>query len=213
MEHVKFTQMCDGDVEDYAFLREHEITYAGQTGERLLDAMAGLEGGYSGYQISRLGHSLQSATRAWYDGADIDWVVAALLHDIGDLHAPYMHGEYAAIVLKPYIREQCVWTVEQHGGFQKIYFADKLGEDPNEREAHRGHPYFDDCVAFCERWDQTSFDPGYTNLSLDFFAPLVLEVFARKAFDEAVMRPGAREPLVVPDVAMQRESGQINVAV
>ena len=59
--------------------------------------------------------SLQAATRAWRDGADIDWVVSALLHDIGDIYAPYNHDEYAATIIRPFVREQCSWVVQKHG--------------------------------------------------------------------------------------------------
>ena len=101
MKTVKFTAMKDGDREDYEFLTAHEIDYAAKTGDRLLDALVQLDEGLSGYKITRLGHSLQAATRAWRDGADTDWIACALLHDIGDIYAPYNHDEYAAAILKP----------------------------------------------------------------------------------------------------------------
>ena len=96
METVKFSQMKDGDREDYIFLTKHETEFAAKTADRLLDAMVDLDKSLSGYKVSRLGHSLQAATRASRAGADKDWVVAALLHDIGDIYAPYNHDEYAA---------------------------------------------------------------------------------------------------------------------
>lgn len=89
MATVKFTAMKDGDREDYEFLTAHEVDYAAKTGERLLTALVQLDEGLSGYKITRLGHSLQAATRAWRDGADTDWIACALLHDIGDIYAPY----------------------------------------------------------------------------------------------------------------------------
>lgn len=196
MDHVSFTQMKDGTKEDYDFLNQHEIDHTRHTAQRLLAAMVDLDKGLSGYKITRLGHSLQSATRAQRDGADTDWIVAALLHDIGDIYAPYNHDEYAATILKPFVREQCTWCVQAHGDFQMLYYGHHLeGADPDKRERHRGHPYFDDCAEFCERWDQASFDPNYDTLPLSAFAPLVEEVFAREPYDPAVIRPGAREPL------------------
>ena len=120
MDRVKFTAMKDGDREDYEFLTEHEIVYASKTAERLLAAMVDLDESLSGYQVTRLGHSLQAATRAWRDGADVDWVVSALLHDIGDIYAPYNHDEYAAAILKPFVREQCAWVVEKHGLLRRL---------------------------------------------------------------------------------------------
>ena len=196
MDVVKFTQMKDGDKEDYDFLTEHEVEYASQTGERLLQALVDLDKSLSGYQVTRLGHSLQSATRAYRDGADIDWIVSALLHDIGDIYAPYNHDEYAATILKPFVREQCTWTVEVHGEFQKLYYGQHVGADPNARDKFKGHQYFDDCATFCERWDQNSFDPAYDTLPLDHFEARVQEVFARTPYDAAVIQAGVRGPLV-----------------
>jgi predicted HD phosphohydrolase len=196
MESVNFTQMKDGTREEYAFLTDLVYDHHRHTADRLLEALAALEDGISGYQVTRLGHSLQTATRAWNDGADIDWVVMALLHDIGDIHAPFSHSDYAAAILKPFVREQVTWVTRTHGEFQLYYYGHLLdGFDRDRRERHRGHLYFDDCVAFCERWDQASFDPDYDTLPLDAFEPLVREVFARPPYDPAVLRPGEREPL------------------
>ena len=204
METVKFTAMKDGDREDYEFLNEHEIGFAAKTGDRLLEALVKLDESLSGYQITRLGHSLQAATRAWRDGADADWIACALLHDIGDIYAPYNHDEYAATILKPFVREQCTWVVQTHGDFQMLYYGHHVGADRMKRDRHRGNTYFDDCAAFCERWDQASFDPGYDTLPLDFFAPMVREVFARTPYDPAVIRPGERVPLADAKVAAGR---------
>ena len=187
--------MKDGDRADYEFLTAHEIEYAAKTGDRLLDALVQLDEGLSGYKITRLGHSLQAATRAWRDGADTDWIACALLHDIGDIYAPYNHDEYAAAILKPFVREQCTWVVEKHGDFQRLYYAHHLGGNRHARDRFAGHPYFDDCDQFCERWDQSSFDPDYETLPVEFFRPFVLEVFARKAYDPAVIRAGERVAL------------------
>ncbi len=204
MDHVSFTQMKDGTKEDYDFLTEHEVAYASGTADRLLSALVTLDEGLSGYQVTRLGHSLQSATRAWRDGADIDWVVSALLHDIGDIYAPYNHDEYAAAVLRPFVRAQCAWTVEKHGDFQLVYYGAHVGANPDKRDAYRDSPYFDDCAVFCERWDQASFDPDYDNLPLGFFAPMVRTVFTRTAHDPDVVRAGVRLPLKDAETARQR---------
>lgn len=197
MEKVKFTAMKDGDKEDYAFLTEHEVTYTKGTAGRLLKALVDLDEGLSGYQVTRLGHSLQSATRAERDGADIDWIVAALLHDIGDIYAPYNHDEYAAAVLRPFVREQVSWVVEKHGDFQLIYYGAHVGANPDKRDAYRNSPFFDDCATFCERWDQSSFDPAYDTLPLSHFAARIEKVFARAPYDPTVIQPGARTPLFV----------------
>ena len=204
MEKVSFTRMKDGTQEDYKFLNAHEVDHTKGTADRLLGALEHLDEGLSGYQITRMGHSVQCATRAWRDGADTDWVVCALLHDVGDIFAPYNHDEYAATILKPFVREQCRWVVEKHGDFQMLYYGHHLeGFDQNKRERHRGHRYFDDCAAFCERWDQASFDPGYDTLPLAFFRPMVREIFARTPYDPAVTGAADR-PLMDESVAAER---------
>ncbi len=205
MKKVSFTQMKDGSKEEYEFLTAQAVDDARHTAGRLVRALVELDDEMAGYQITRLGHSVQSATRAWRDGADIDWVVSALLHDIGDIFAPYNHDEYAATILRPFVREQCAWVVQTHGDFQMLYYGHHLdGFDQHKRERHRGHPYFDDNAEFCERWDQASFDPDYDTLPLEFFAPMVEEVFARTPYAEDVVRAGEREPLVVPEIAKER---------
>lgn len=197
MQQVKFTAMKDGDKEDYDLLHPLEVEYASGTADRLLKALVSLDESLSGYQITRLGHSLQSATRAERDGADTDWIVSALLHDIGDIFAPYNHDEYAATILKPFVREQCTWVVEKHGDFQMLYYGHHVGGDQHKREQWAGHPYFEDCAVFCERWDQASFDPDYETLPIEHFADRVREVFARQPYDPSVIRVGEREPLVL----------------
>jgi predicted HD phosphohydrolase len=195
MQTVAFTQMKDGTRADYALLAEHEQDYVAATADRLLAALAELDRGYSGYQISRLGHSLQTATRARRDGADADWIVTALLHDVGDSLAPHNHDEMAAAILRPFVREQCAWVCAQHGDFQLVYDGQHVGADPEKRQRHRASAYFDDGVDFCARWDQASFDPAYATDSLDSFAPLVREVFTRKPYAPEVLQPGQRVAL------------------
>lgn len=204
MEKVAFTQMKDGTKEEYEFLTAHEVDHTKHTAKRLMDALVDLDQSLSGYKVTRLGHSLQSATRAWRAGADIDWVVSALLHDIGDIYAPYNHDEYAATILRPFVREQCAWCVQTHGDFQMLYYGHHVGGDPNKRDRFKGSPYFDDCAAFCENWDQASFDPDYDDLPLKFFAAMVEEVFARTPYDPDVTKPGVRVPLENAALAAER---------
>jgi predicted HD phosphohydrolase len=204
LEKVAFTQMKDGTKEEYEFLTAHEIDHTKHTAKRLMAAMVDLDQSLSGYKVTRLGHSLQSATRAWRAGADVDWVVSALLHDIGDIYAPYNHDEYAATILRPFVREQCAWCVQTHGDFQMLYYGHHVGGDANKRDRFKDSPYFDDCAAFCENWDQASFDPDYDDLPLEFFAPMVEEVFARRPYDPDVIKPGLRVPLENAALASER---------
>jgi predicted HD phosphohydrolase len=188
---VSFRQMKDGTREDYELLRELEVPFVAATPVRLLAELARQKTDtLAGYKVTRLDHALQAATRARREGADADWIVAALLHDIGDGLAPYNHDRMAAEVLRPYVRGEVTWVVEHHGAFQMIYYAHHYGWNRNEREKYRGHPCFQSAVDFCERWDQSAFDPDYPQDKLESFAPLVRAVFARKPYDPAVIRAG-----------------------
>jgi predicted HD phosphohydrolase len=185
MDQVAFRQMKDGTKEEYDFLHGLEQEYARALPDRLLASLRKLDDGLAGYQVTRLEHSLQTATRAQADGADIDMVVGALLHDIGDDLAPDNHSQVAAAILRPYVRAEVTWTVLMHGAFQMVYYGHHRGLDPHARDEHREHEWFDTCAMFCERWDQASFDPTYPTLPLEAFEPMVREVFARTPFDPA----------------------------
>ena len=182
MERVKFTQMKDGSKEDYLLLEKHEKKYIEGTADRLIKFMSGLSNTLEGYQITRLEHSLQTATRALNDKADDEMVASALLHDIGDELAPLNHSEYAAAILKPYVSEKTHWVVEKHGEFQMYYYANHLGGNRNQRDKYKGHKYYQDTVNFCENWDQKSFDPNFKSLPLKDFEPLVRKIFSRKPY-------------------------------
>ena len=188
---VSFTQMKDGTREDYALLETLEKPYLAMTADRIMDELR-RQGDVSleGYPITRLDHGLQSATRAQRDGADIDWVVGALLHDIGDGLAPQNHDRFSAEVIRPFVRWDVAWVVEHHGIFQMLYYAHHYGWDRDARDQFKDHACFQSCAAFCERWDQSSFDPNYDALPLEHFAPLVRQVFSRKAYDPDVIREG-----------------------
>lgn len=191
MKTVGFTQMKDGTRDDYVMLHEHEKRHFAGTAERVLrELRRQADETIEGYRITRLEHALQSATRARRDGADADWVVSALLHDIGDGLAPQNHDRFAAEMLRPFVRAECTWVVAHHGAFQMIYYGHHLGWNQHERETYRDSIHFQTCVEFCEHWDQNCFDPGYRTDSLESFEPLVRAVFARKAYAPEVVRDG-----------------------
>ena len=190
-EHVNFVNMKDGTREEYELLARLEKPYLALTADRVLEELkrAG-EATLEGYKITRLQHGLQSGTRALRDGADLDWVVGALLHDIGDGLAPQNHDKMSAEVIRPFVRWDVAWTVEHHGIFQMLYYGHHYGWDRNARDQFRDHPVFDNCAEFCERWDQSSFDPDYPTETLEIFEPMVREVFGRKAYNPEIIQEG-----------------------
>ena len=174
--------MKNGTKDDYLSLDKHEKDFAHKTSDRILDFMSNLTETLEGYQVSRLEHSLQSATRAFKNGESEEMVVAALLHDIGDELAPMNHSEYAASILKPYVSEKTHWIIEKHGEFQMYYYAHHLGGNRNKRDDYKDHKYYNDTINFCEKYDQNSFDPNYKSLPLEFFRPIVKKIFSRKPY-------------------------------
>jgi predicted HD phosphohydrolase len=196
METVSFTQMKDGTKEDYKLLEKAEKPYLAMTADRILSELHRQgEDTLFGYKITRMDHGLQAATRARREGADIDWIVGALLHDIGDGLAPQNHDRFSAEVIRPFVRDEVAWVVEHHGIFQMLYYARHYGWDENARDEFKDHLHFKACADFCERWDQSSFDPDYQTDTVESFEPLVREVFARKAYDPAVLQEGVSKGL------------------
>jgi len=185
MKRVAFTKMQDGTHADYVLLDRLEDDYKRELPNRLLETLAGLEHSLSGYQVSRLEHCLQAATRAHRAGESDDWIVAALLHDIGDELAPYSHSEMAAAVLRPFVSDEVYWVVKHHGVFQMFYYAHHSGGDRHVREQFKGHAYYDSAVRFCHQYDQNCFDPSYESEALEFFRPLLERVFAQPRQDDA----------------------------
>ena len=188
---VTFRQMADGTADDYALLDRYERVYASGLPDRILTTLGHLEGSLGGYLITRLEHSLQAATRARLDGADVNWVVAALVHDIGDELAPYNHSEYAASILQPYVPAEVHWVILHHGVFQSYYYAHFHGGDRDQRDRYRGHQWAQLCEDFCANWDQNSFDPDFPIHPLDSFRDDVHEVFGRAAWSPDVTGVGS----------------------
>ena len=137
---VGFTQMKEGTKADYDLLERMEEDICSRHRRNVCSAIS-RSWRIRFPAIRSLGSSihLQTATRAERDGADIDWIVTALLHDIGDDLAPHNHDSIAAAVIKPYVREECTWVCQHHGIFQLVYYAHHYGRDPNARERFRGH--------------------------------------------------------------------------
>jgi predicted HD phosphohydrolase len=179
---VEFTAMAEATEADHALLQPLEQAFVDDLPDRLLVSFDRLASSFLGYQIDRRQHSLQSATRALRDGRDEEYVVTALLHDLGDELAPLCHGEMIAAVLRPYVREELCWIAKHHGLFQTYYYAHLRGGDRHGRDRLRDHQWFDACVDFCHHYDQNCFDPAYDTLPLEAFEPIVRRIFAEPRY-------------------------------
>ncbi len=187
---AQYRTMAEGTKEDYELVFEHFKAFERGMADRVLDTLRGLERSYPGELVNRLTHSLQTATRAQRDGRDEEFVVAALLHDVGDLLSTMNHSEYAASIIKPYVRPRTYWMIRQHGLFQGYFYFHHFGLERNAREKHRGHPAFELCIDFCDKYDQTSFDPDYDTMPLRDFEPMVRRLFAREPWGAHAQEDG-----------------------
>jgi len=179
---VSFRRMQDGSREDYLLLDQSERDYAVGLPDRVLEALRRLDHSLAGYHVSRLGHSLQVATRALIDGADDELIVAALIHDIGDELAPYNHAEFAAAIIRPYVRAEVSWIVEQHGLFQNYYYVHHLGGDRNGRDRFKDHPWYR-LRGVLRALGSGVIRSGLPSQPLAAFEPLVRRIFGRPAHD------------------------------
>jgi predicted HD phosphohydrolase len=178
-KHATFNNMAQSTAEDWAIITKEHAPFATSGGKRVLEHLCLLEGDYGGFPVDRLNHSLQTASRAYRDHRAVDYVVMALLHDIGDTLGAYNHPDIAAAIIKPFVSEELHWIVQHHGIFQGKNFFHHIGLDPDMREQFRGHKYFAATEEFIEKYDCPAFDPEYDTLPITFFEPMVMELFAR----------------------------------
>jgi len=178
-DRATFRSMSESTREDWMKIAGASAGFSRELPGRVIAHLKMLEGDCGGFAVDRLEHSLQSATLAYRDGMDEEYVVCALLHDMGDILCTANHAELAATVLKPFVSEENHWMLDHHGIFQGYYFFHHLGLDRNMREQFRGHPCFERTAMFCARHDQNAFDPDYDTMPLEAFEPMVHRVMAQ----------------------------------
>ena len=190
-DRASFVNLAASAAEDWLIIGSHFVPYARALPDRVLAHLQLLAGDYGGFPVDRLTHCLQTATLAHRDGRDDEYVVCALLHDVGDTLGSYNHADIAAAILKPFVSDENFWMVEKHAIFQGYYFFQHLGMDRNMRDAFRGHAAFDRTEEFCRKYDSPAFDPKGEALPLSFFEPKLRALFARPK--NSILR-GALDP-------------------
>ncbi len=147
-----------------------------------------------GYMVNNYRHSLQSASMVLQDGRCEEDVVVALLHDVGFITCPLMHGDFSAVLLGAYVSERNHWMLRHHAVFQNLHSPNMPGVDPHERERWRGHPHFDWTAEFVDRYDQAAADPAYHCEPLETFVPMVHRVFSRPVVDRRSINTHTETP-------------------
>lgn len=193
---ASFKSMQDSTREDWQVIGGEFMQFAGGLPERVVKHLQILQGDYGGFPVDRYTHSLQTATRALRDGRDEEYVVCALLHDIGDTLGSFNHPDIAAAILKPFVTEENLWMVQHHGIFQGHYFFHHIGLDRDLRENFRSHPHFERTAEFCELYDNPAFDASAETLPIEEFMPMLRRVMAqpRQSIYKAALQP---QPAIV----------------
>jgi len=176
---AQFHHMKDGTAEDWQIIGKEALDFSARLYERIIAHMQLLDGDCGGFPVDRLTHCLQTATLAHKDGQDEEYVVCALLHDIGDTLGPLNHADVAATLLEPYVSEENHWMVKHHGIFQGYYFFHYLGLNRNLRDQYQDHPHYARTMEFIEKYDAPAFDPDEETYPMSFFEPMLKNVFAR----------------------------------
>jgi predicted HD phosphohydrolase len=175
-----FTSFAESTAEDWAIITPQLAITQSFVADRVIGLMRDLEFDHGGFPVNRLEHSLQTATRAERDGRDDEYVLCALLHDIGDTLSPYSHPDIAAGILKPFVSEANHFMVKNHGVFQGYYFWHHIGGDKDAREQFRGSEYFEYTEEFCAKYDQTAFDADYDSNPLEHYEPLIRSILGSR---------------------------------
>ncbi len=174
-----FDSMAEGTQEDWNRIAVAALEFYPGLADRVMTHLRLLGGDFGGFQVDRLTHSLQTATRAYRADRDDEYVACALLHDIGDTLGSFNHADIAAAVVKPFVSENYHWMVDKHAIFQGYYFFHYIGLDRDMRDQFANHPNYELTDEFTADFDQPSFDPAYPTIALEEFEPLLRSFFAR----------------------------------
>lgn len=188
---AQFHAMAEGTDEDWKIIGSEYLKFANGLVDRVLSHLRLLDGDFGGFAVDRLTHSLQTATRAHRAGKDEEYVVCALLHDIGDVLGTYNHGAVAAAILKPFVSEANRWMLENHTDFQGYYYYEYVGLDKNRRDQYKDSPYYEHTREFIDEYDMPAFDPDYPTMTLEEFEPMVRRVMRKEWKSNIVMDPAS----------------------
>lgn len=174
---ARFKSMSESTQDDWNLIVGEQLKFMSGLPDRILRHLRLLDGDYGGFPVDRLQHSLQTAELAAEAGEDEEYVVCALLHDIGDTLGSTNHADVAAVILQPFVSEENHWMIQHHAIFQGYNFFHYLGMDRDMRDQFKGSPHYERTRDFVARYDDPAFNHEKTKLSLDVFEPMVRNVF------------------------------------
>ena len=177
--HAQFQRADDSSRLDWEIIQAAASTQQAALPETVMNMLRANRTIYLGFPISRLDHSLQTATRALRAGASDEIVLAALIHDAAEVLSGLNHAEVAAALVRPYMSADSYAIVRTHMEFQLKHYGSKVGIATNLRDRYADKPWYPDAVVFSDGWDEISFDGSYDTLPLAAFEPLVRSFFSR----------------------------------
>ncbi len=175
---ASFNKMSDSNAEDWQLIMQEQLAFVAGLPDRILAHMELLNDDYGGFPVDRLQHSLQTAELAAEAGEDDEYVVCALLHDIGDTLGSTNHPDVAAAILQPFISPENHWMIKHHGIFQGYNFFHYLGLDRDMRDQFTDDPNYQRTKRFVDKYDDLAFDASKPKLALSLFEDQVRKVFA-----------------------------------
>jgi predicted HD phosphohydrolase len=175
---AQFIRMEDSTKEDWALIVPEAMKMAKGLPDRVIAHLQLLDGDFGGFPVDRLTHSLQAATLALKDGRDEEYVVCALLHDIGDTLGSFNHPDIAAAILKPFVSEENHWMIQNHGIFQGYNFFHHIGMNRDMRDMFKANPNYERTAEFIQLYDNPAFDPAAETLPLSTFEPMLRRLMA-----------------------------------
>jgi predicted HD phosphohydrolase len=175
---ASFTRMENCTQKDWEIIVPEAMKMAKTLPDRIMDHLKLLEGDYGGFPVDRYSHSLMTATLALRAGRDEEYVLCALLHDIGDTLGSFNHPDIAAAILKPFASDANLWMVQNHGIFQGYNFFHHIGLNRNMRDMFKGHEHYRHTNEFVELFDNPAFDPACPMEPISTFAPMLRRFMA-----------------------------------
>ena len=175
---ASFKTMTDSTKEDWQIIMKEQVAFMGGLPDRILTHLELLDQDYGGFPIDRLQHCLQTAELAAEAGEDDEYVVCALLHDIGDTLGSTNHADVAAAILQPFISDANHWMIKHHAIFQGYNFFHYVGLDRNMRDQFIESEYYQRTAKFISRYDDPAFDASKPQLSLSLFEDQVKKVLS-----------------------------------
>jgi predicted HD phosphohydrolase len=177
--HAQFTRMEDSTAAEWQLIGGEFLQFAKKLPDRLIAHLQLLQNDYGGFPVDRYTHCLQTATLAQRDGRDEEYVVCALLHDIGDTLGTFNHADLAATILKPFVNEANHWMIEKHAIFQGYNFFHHIGMNRDMRDMFKSHAHYQRTEEFVALYDNPAFDAKAQTLPMSEFEPMLRRVFAQ----------------------------------